>query len=204
MLEGLAAIDPIFTHWYNQGETREEANTPFCAMPPNVQQLRNLLAEAPEFALADWNGIDGARGSSFAFWVGDGRNSPIFPNTVDMSLPRDTPESADLLTVAVLKPTLLAVVAAWDPDWATVAVPSYLKPLYDLPAGHFPAFRSGWMTYLSPRHALRVSPPPAAIVEHTPGGGLLLLATEARFTTANADHVAVADAIQACLAPLQP
>jgi hypothetical protein len=203
MLEGLATIDPIFAHWYKQGMSRAKANKPFCSMPPDIQEFRQIFARAPDFALSAWNGIDGPRGVSFGCWVGHGRNYPIFPNHVDISLPRSTPESVDLLTVAVLKPAILAVIAAWDPDWATVQAASYLERLGELGRGRYPRFRSGWMSYVSPRHAPRVSPPATVIVEHTLGGGLLMLATEERFTTANDDHVAVADAIQECLGPLQ-
>jgi hypothetical protein len=59
------------------------------------------------------------------------------------------------------------------------------------------------MTYLAPQYASRITPPPTAIVEPFPGGGLLLLATEERFSMDNPAHLAVADAIQAALDPLQ-
>jgi len=59
------------------------------------------------------------------------------------------------------------------------------------------------MTYLAPQYAGRIAPPPAAIVEPVPGGGLLLLATEEQFSMDNPAHLAVADAIQAALTPLE-
>jgi hypothetical protein len=57
-------------------------------------------------------------------------------------------------------------------------------------------FRSGRMTYLAPRYASRITPPPAAIVEPVAGGGVLLLATEKRFSMDN-------PAIQAALDPIE-
>lgn len=59
------------------------------------------------------------------------------------------------------------------------------------------------MTYLAPQNASRITPPPTAIVEPVPGGGLLLPATEERFSMDNPTHLAVADAIQDALDPLQ-
>jgi hypothetical protein len=59
------------------------------------------------------------------------------------------------------------------------------------------------MTYLSAPYARKISPPPQAIVEHTPGGGMLMIATRERFSLAVPAHVAAADAIHAALAPLQ-
>jgi hypothetical protein len=49
----------------------------------------------------------------------------------------------------------------------------------------------------------RISPPPSAIVERTPDGEMLLLATDETFAAENSIHVAVADEIQLALQPLQ-
>jgi hypothetical protein len=202
MLEGLAKVDAAFARWYRMGMTRAEANEPFCSMPPDVAELRSLFEAEEDLTLSAWNGIDGPRGRNFTCQAGSDRSFPFFSNGVEMPFHHLEPENADLLTVAVLKPVLLGVIAAWDPDWASVYSWNYLERF---PAGqNLPPFRSGWMTYVSPRHALRVTPPPSAIVEHTPGGGLLMLATEEPFTVENPDHLAAADAIQAWLAPLQP
>ncbi len=102
-----------------------------------------------------------------------------------------------------LKSVLLGISIAWDADWGNVSTWPYSDLL--APSGQeLPTFRSGWMTYLSPRYALRVVPPPSAIVEHPPNDALLMIATEELFSTENPAHVAAAHAIQASLAPLQP
>jgi hypothetical protein len=204
MLEGLASIDPIYARWYRPAMTRAEATEPFCSMPPVVEELRKVFEAEEDSSIAAWNGIDEPRGLKFMCRAGSDAGFPVFPNWIEIPARRRQPENADLLTVAVLKPMLLSLVAAWDPDWASVYSRSYTRRLFDPTGRHLPPFRSGWMTYLPLRLALRVSPPPSAIVERTPGGGLLMLATEEPFTVENPDHVAVADAIQACLAPLQP
>jgi hypothetical protein len=105
------------------------------------------------------------------------------------------------MTITALKPALLSIVAAWEPDRGNVVCWSYWQRLFG--DRHYPPFRSGWMTYLAPQYASRITPPPEAIAERVAGGGLLLLATEERFSMDNPEHLAVADAIQVALAPIQ-
>jgi len=182
--------------------TREEADEPICAMPPNVDELRKWFEAEEDPSLGAWNGIDGSRATKFICQTGSSSDRRVFPNSVEMPFsPRDE-DNVDLITVSVLKPVLLGLVAAWDPDRATLYSVPYMHRLHEAEE-QVPLFRSGRMTYLSLRYALRITPPAAALVERTPGGGLLMLATEEPFTVKNPEHVAVADAIQACLAPLQ-
>jgi hypothetical protein len=60
-----------------------------------------------------------------------------------------------------------------------------------------------WVTYLAPRFAPLVTPPASAIVEYLPDGGLLMIATEERFSIDNPAHIAVARDIEAALAPVK-
>jgi immunity protein 52 of polymorphic toxin system len=100
-----------------------------------------------------------------------------------------------------VKSAMLSVVAAWEPDYGSLVNWEYWRQLFGGPP--YPIFRSGWMTYLPPHYASRIAPLPAAMVEPVPGGGLLLLATEERFSMDNPAHLAAADAIQKSLDPLQ-
>jgi hypothetical protein len=59
------------------------------------------------------------------------------------------------------------------------------------------------MTYLAPKYATRIIPPPSAIVEPVSNGGLLLLATEDQFDMENPAHLAAVAAVQTALGPLQ-
>ncbi len=111
------------------------------------------------------------------------------------------PGNADLISVTALKPAMLRLVAAWEPDCGNLVCRDYWRRLFG--DQHYPMFRSGWMTYLAPQYASRVTPPPSAIVETVAGGGMLVLATEERFSMDNPGHLDAADAIQAALAPIQ-
>jgi hypothetical protein len=215
MLERLSAIHPAFAQWNKQAETRETANEPFCAMPPNVDELiqifeknrryRDATGEAwPEIGywVGAWNGIDDANGISITVKAGDYSDKPMFPNWVEIDPHPQQPGNERLLSAETLKPVLLSVAAAWEPAWGSVSTWEYWTKRFPSPQ-RWPVFRSGWMTYLSSPYARKITPPASAITEPVAGGGILMLATNEPFDVGNPQHVAVADAIQACLEPLQ-
>jgi hypothetical protein len=214
MLAVLAAAHPAFARWNKLANSRAAANRPAWHMPPDTDELtavfergrqyRDIPREPwPElgYSVAAWNGMDPPCGASLSIRPGGYSDNRAFPNSVDLELNPASPGNADLICAGVLKPALLSIVAAWEPDYGVVICWDYWDRLFG--DRGWPPFRSGWMTYLAPQYASRVTPPPAAIVERVPGGGLLLLATEDRFSMDNPAHLAVADAIQAALAPLQ-
>jgi hypothetical protein len=214
ILSGLVLIHPAFGRWNQQGHTGSEWSVPFCAMPPNIDELTSifekgrhyrditheLMSEAG-FSVSAWNGMEGPLGVSMRLNVGSYWDRPDFPNQIDFELGDLEPASAGFIDKVVLKASLLAVVEAWEPSWASLACLNYSKKFFaSLPP---PPFRSGWMTYLSAPYARKITPPSSAITRTVAGGGILILATNEPFTLDNPQHVAVADAIQACLEPLQ-
>jgi Immunity protein 52 len=215
-LTGWAAAHPVFTRWNRTGNTRAQANTPFCAMPPRLDELTKIVKRGlthkdeprepwPElgYFVWAWNGIDGPRSAGFHLDAGSYITTRNFPNSLELNLPPGLPETADIVNSVVLRKVLLSAVSAWEPAWGSIASYSYEERTF-VPKPRYPLFRSGWMTYLSAPYAARITPPAMAITERTPDGGLLLLATEEAFTSENPQHVAAADAIQAALEPLQP
>ena len=214
VLHELAKLHPAFARWNKQAWSRAAADRPAWTMPPDIGELTAVFEKGraykdaprklwPEmgFRVSAWNGRDGAWGASLSVHAGTYAEYSVYPNTVDLELKPTGPDNADLITAAVLKPALLSLATAWEPDYGVVASWDYYRRLFG--DRHWPPFRSGWMTYLAPQYASRIAPPPMAIVEPLPGGGLLLLATEERFSIDNPAHLAAADAIQASLAPLQ-
>ncbi|MBV9861865.1 MAG: immunity 52 family protein [Alphaproteobacteria bacterium] len=214
MLEGLASAHPAFARWNKQAWSRAAADRPAWAMPPDIDELTAVFEKGrqykdaprevwPEmgYSVSAWNGLDGSRGASLTVRPGSYANFSPFPNTIDVALKPANAGNADLVNSDILKPALLSMVTAWEPDCGGVICWDYCQRSFG--DRHWPLFFSGWMTYLAPHHARLITPPPAAIVEPVPGGGLLLLATEDRFSMDNPAHLAVADAIQTALAPLQ-
>jgi hypothetical protein len=214
MLEGLAKAHPAFSHWNKQAYSRAAANKPAWAMPPNVDELARVFEKGlvhkdipripwPEmgYRVSAWNGRDPPYGASLSVWPGSYGAARSLPNRVDLSLKRACPDNTDLINTAVLKPALLSVATAWEPDYAVVVPWTYWPHAFG--DRGYPQLRSGWMTYLAPKYACRLMPPPIATVELVPNGGMLLLATEEQFDMHNPQHLAAAEAIQAALEPLQ-
>jgi Immunity protein 52 len=214
MLAGLADAHPAFARWNRQAKTRAAAGLPAWSMPPDIDELTTMFEKGkqhkdvprepwPEmgYSVSAWNGRERPYGASLAVRPGAYANYTSFPNTIDLTLNPSGDGNADLVNSAVLKPVLLSVVSAWEPDYGVVICWDYWQRLFG--ERHWPLFRSGWMTYLAPKYASRITPPPAAIVESVRGGGLLLLATTEQFSMDNPAHLAAADAIQAAFDPLQ-
>jgi hypothetical protein len=214
MLEGLAKAHPAFAQWNKTAYSRAAANKLAWAMPPDIDELTAAFEKGrrykdrpripwPEmgYIVSVWNGRDRPYGASLSVWPGSYGDSRSLPNRVDLSLKRAGPDNADLISTAVLKPALLSVATAWEPDYAAVVPWTYWPRSFG--DDGYPNLRSGWMTYLAPRYASRLVPPSATIVEPVPNGGMLLLATEEQFDMENSAHLAAADAVQTALGPLQ-
>src|SRR5579871_1809635 len=200
MLEGLAAAHSCFAKWNWQGDTLEEAQTPFCTMPPQADELTELLAGQEDGGemISAWNGIDGPQGGSFRLMSGMVGLSHPLPNVAEVQMEPSCLENADVQNAPVLKAMLGTVVAAWKADWGIVE--PYRLP--EVLGHHYRRFRGGWITFLAAPFLPLIVPPRSAILERGPDDGLLLIATEERFCVDNPSHVAVARDICAALAPL--
>ncbi|MGH7034096.1 MAG: Imm52 family immunity protein [Stellaceae bacterium] len=213
MATALAAIHPAFARWNRKAHTARGANAPFCAMPPDIDELtktiesrRHIADVSGEvmaslgFPFAAWNGIDGPAGVGFRMNVGAYATTHSFPNQIEFDFMRLEEANQDLLSPKVLKAVLLTLIDAWEPNWALLTDSRYFHALVE--RGPLPLFNAGWMTYLAAPHARKFRAPPKAIVEPMAGGGILISATRDRFTIDDPDHVLAADAIQDALAQL--
>jgi hypothetical protein len=214
MLRDLTTLHPAFANWNKKARTRAAANQPAWNVPPDVGELTTVFEKGRQFKdaprkpwpemgyrVSAWNGRDEPNGASLSVHAGTYATYSVYPNSVDLVLNPAGSDNADLICATVVKRALLGIVSAWQPDYGVVVCWDYYRRLFG--ERHWPPFRSGWMTYLAPQYASRITPPPTAIVEPVPGGGLLLLATEERFSMDNPAHLAVADAIQDALDPVQ-
>ena len=213
MLRVLANADSAFAQWYEQAYRLEDSYHPFCAMPPQIDEMamqfaRNrkepIMGREWGYSLSAWNGRQDDTGVSFRVSVGDGNRwgeARPFGNSVSMDLPRRSDATADLMTAVGMRTVMLAVVAGWDPDAAQVIDWRQLK----LPEGqHLPPFRTGWLSYVGPHYASFVTRSPDIISEELPGGGLLMLATREPFDISIPAHALAAERILRALDPVQP
>jgi hypothetical protein len=208
MVEVLSAIDPIFGNWHiARGEV-----APLAALSRG--ELINFIAQG--VATADDGSLTPQNGYYFeaTTWLkrtSNGLRIPVhagnyaagkyLTNTAIVQTEPLNSENTSFINVAVMKRTMLALAATWGATWCSV-YPWNLLNLMTKPEPHRPWFSLAWMTYISPRFAPMITPPRTAICERVPGGGLLMIATEERFSADNPAHLAVARDIEAALAPV--
>lgn len=190
------------------------AQRPFCSMPPDAAQLHEIIAKSGErsvtgspipqlgYRFSAWNELDDDHSLFFRAEVGEEREGVGDFNNVFFQLGRESSANCDLLNYAVLKDVLVTVGQSWNADWGTIEPWGCdLRPQDS--KGDLLRPWGGWLTYLSPAFANKVMPPAAAITEHLSDGGLLMAVTKDQFDPNNPSQVAVYNAIQASLRPLQ-
>jgi hypothetical protein len=214
MFRRLARLHPIFGRWRRQANSKAAAQRPFCSMPPDARELRNIIAKAGEshitgrplpelgYRFGAWNELDEDHGLFFHAKVGEKRDGVGDFNSIFFQLGRESSANRDLLNYAVLKDTLVAVAQSWNADWATIEpwacdlIPRDAKGDLIRPWG-------GWLTYLCPAFACKITPPVTAISERLSNEDLLLAVTKDQFDPSSPSQVAVYNAVQASLRPLQ-
>jgi hypothetical protein len=209
MLAPLSLIDPVFSDWFFLGLRK---GTHLAALGQG--DIAKLIAEGvyrgdsgepfPQggYRFGAANGLKRVpRGVSVRVHAGNLYPANYFNNVVSVSTERLNEENATFINLRVFKSALLAVAAAWDATWCG-AYPDDLLALRTKPDPPRPLFGLSWITFNSARFAPMITPPRSAIVENAPGGGLLMIATEERFSTQNPQHLAVARDIEAALAPV--
>ncbi|HEV2676845.1 MAG TPA: Imm52 family immunity protein [Aliidongia sp.] len=216
MFENLSRCDARVRRWYEVGSTPAEAAVPLPLAPSSL--ARRLAGsrlppteEEPEadqgFDLVAWNGEQEAAHASLVIQAGSDRSGLEWGNDmtnhVGICFEPAEPANAALLTAEVLKSVLLALIDAWEPMTGNVRP---LK-LIDSWAGDPPMIEQlrchgGWITYVAAPECDEIAPPPGAIVEQTPDGGLLMLATPNTVDAADPAQLEAALAIHLALEPL--
>ena len=127
------------------------------------------------------------------------------PNEVELVIiVRSGPEALAPMLLG-LKPVLFSMVDAWGIDFGWIASTSRMAQTADRASEPFYwRVRGAWAVYLAARLARRVIPPAQAIVERRASGGLFMSAARDVFDPTNLAEAAVADTIEASLAPLKP
>lgn len=204
MLELLAGIHPAFARWNQMAETREEADAPFCAMPPRLSELTRIWVEAKARAADEqvvaWNAIETALGASFAVRAGMDYLGIAFPNRADLQFSRPSRENASLLNFPVMRSVVRAVVDAWEPEVAMLEPFTFC--LNNDPE-NFARPHGGWIVYLDNTFARMISPPIGLQTESMADGGILMVAAPELFDSDNPEHAAGVRKIHAALKPIQ-
>ncbi len=218
MIARLAEIDPCFAQWCKQANRRSAAYKPFCRMPPDLAELTRIFDrnreryESPPvvwpelgFSIGAWNGLEHRHAASFTLAAGEYDSSREFPNHIFLSLPDFRLETGEAWTASGLKPLIMAVVEAWDARFVGVIGSRAFNALPSNPAKNkLPWFPwAGWVSYLAPPAALRVTPPEGIDAVRLADGGLLIALTEAPFDIGDPVQRARSEAMNAALRPVQ-
>ena len=188
---GLQAIDPVFSEWFIGKEGR--------GFPLSLN-LRTLEAEISGEAREDGLALDvktqqcGSGSRNFNFDIRGG--SSVFFNCAVLHTDFGREPDPRVINYSLFLAALLKIAEAFEVERAyaySVATFKFRAPSTSI----HPAFPISWISYVAPRLTHLVIPPPTAIVEYRPNGGLLLAATREVFDVRNEHHMSVARDIAA-------
>jgi hypothetical protein len=208
LLNQLKLVDPLFANWYLfTSETTVEP------LDINPASLTKTIAQAiwydddgnPEsyygYHYGAWNRDTFGpthRGFKVGFHANNLLPGPYFLNRVVLETDYGIAPEDSVVTFKLFRAALLAVVEAWEPTWC-IAYPATISDFWQKSAH----LRLAWMSYVSPRFAPLITPPPSAVAERTAQGGLLMSAAAETFRVDNPAHLAVAQDILKALAPFE-
>ncbi|HKF70717.1 MAG TPA: Imm52 family immunity protein [Stellaceae bacterium] len=126
------------------------------------------------------------------------------PNEIELTIIPGEEVDAVVSMLLALRPTLLAMVDAWDVDWGGLYSTSRIAQTITGAERFRWRFSGAWAVYLADRFAERVTPPRQAVVERRCTRGVLISAAKEVFDASNPAQVEAANAIDASLEPLKP
>ena len=216
MLELFAGVHSAFTRlmWTGRGRgvpTRDMQSLRELGLLEGLLDLQRTHDDAGKHWLRDGyrltatTGLDATKVLALTVRVGrhlDHRHVARFGNTVTVAISALGDPAIGGMPPEALKPIVIALVEAWQPEWAGAFSAFYgakSKPR----RWPIPFYSGRWMICLSESLAQKVIAPASALVERMPCGGLFMRATDQPFDHENTEHVRAANAIQACLAPFE-
>lgn len=196
-LTALSKVDPSFSQWFKQGNSRKEAlkhriELDRASLEKMFRRGMDRVVEELGFRISGWTGGDDYEASSF--FITCGGHSEHVRNVCLIHLPSQGsghlgPIGERVLTAVVLTELVRAMAVAWEPDHA-VANSSELSDLIQKDSKEDVVV--SWVMYLSHCRG-KVPPLPAPVrVEPVEDKGTLIVLTPERFTVNNPEHVALA------------
>ena len=190
----LRRLDPALAEWYYGVNGR---GVPAPLEPAAVEAVIAAGKTDTGYRLNAKSDIAGRGPRVFEFRM---KGSDIDYNVVVFGTELFSDPDPALLRYDLFKPALLAIAEAFAVQRAYVYSDALMK-LWP-PPGSPSGFPIAWISYVGPRAAPLVTPPPTALVERRPDGGLLMAATVETFDVGNPAHMAAARDIERAVAPL--
>jgi len=205
----LGQCDAAYARWFEYAYSRKHAlQLPF---EPTAEtflrffERRKYRLAREVFTFEAWTGQEQqGRGGRLSFICGS--NEPYYSNGCLLHLPREEPAASRVLTAAVLKKVVRAMVQAWDPDGCAV-IPEADRSAKKVMEDGGPCL--GWLMYVPARRGKVPSLPRPVRVEPLDGKGTLIVLTPECFSLENPAHVDLAGRVRerlekAGLLPLSP
>jgi hypothetical protein len=216
-IDGLAAIDPVFSDWRRQGMGGPEIQERFCTVPTNLAEATSIFESGrmyydvprrawPElgFSVSAWNHRQDDFGAVVSFGPGSFANNNPHSNDATVRLSRLRLTTGLPWTASELRPLMKLMIDAWSPREASVDCGRY----FDFKARRENADGvllpwEGWLTYIPADLTREVVVPPGVHVDTLPDGGIIATLCEEPFTIDNPRHMELAKAMQKALRPIQ-
>jgi len=187
----LAATSDVFASWYEKGRSRRDA----LKHPVQPDDLLTLVEsgcskrdsdksviEDLGFRVGVWNGESEERSASLSVRCGAHSQNPNLGNSVVLSLPEVLGDLAE--KERALK-ALMAVVRAWEPDWAGIISHESADARPFTPGSPF----VDWMIYLNLSDIDSSRLPSSASVVSVNGKGTIVITQDAPVDPSNQSHV---------------
>lgn len=198
-LSQLYNCDEVFQQWFEKGYSRKQALKRKVSIEPEV--LRKLLDKGRNradigshiiedlgFGISLWNGMPEDNGEmSIGVCCGLYAGHPGLLNRFVVNLPEEGMVAKRVLNPEVLEKVIVAVVGAWEPDWAIIT-PRSLRDLFEV-SPRTPYF--SWFLFLSQKRGVV---PPLPLPSRTislEGIGTIIVITDERFDTARKEHLKI-------------
>jgi len=199
-LTTVSSVDPSFSRWFQQGRSRKDAlkrpiDSSQVALEKLIHKGRDRQFEDLGYSVWAWNGVCDDYDDS-GFHIQCGGYSTAVSNVCVVNLPSQGSNAERVLSASVLTGLVRSMALAWEPDWA-VSMSKTHRDMVD--ADGRANVWVGWVTYLSSRRG-RVPPLPAPVrIEPVEDKGTLVILTPERFTSANAEQVALSERVRELL-----
>ncbi len=200
-LKELATASDVFASWYEQGKSRRDALT----RPVQTDALLTLvksgrsrrdsdksIIEDLGFTFGIWNGASEERSVALGISCGLYWQNPNLGNSVVVNFPEALGDLAE--KERALK-ALMAVVRAWEPDWAGIISHASADARPFTPGLPF----VDWMIYLNRSDIDRTQLPSSASVVNVDGLGTIIVTQDIPVDANDQSHVQNVRAVEAVI-----
>lgn len=189
----LVSLDRAFAQWLKCGESSRIPDIPVVLSLHSIEESLSTNKYAPEwmrdnlgYTISLWNGAPKGEWASILGTLGS--DAERVRNALVLDFPHSVRLAGRVFRADLMMRIVEITVSSFEPEYACVLSPS-LRQALDLP-DYWPCI--GWVTYLSPTFDLSRIPAEAEGVKRTSDRGVILTATNERFSSVNPEHLAAA------------